>query len=53
MGFDAKEKGRNGENLLKRIESSTELLFIIIFCACVWQEILCDKAHIGNNKWEV
>lgn len=52
MGFDAKGKGRDGENLQKGIKSSTEVLFTIIFifvCMC-WQDILCDKAHNGNNK---
>lgn len=46
-----KRKGRDGENPRKGIKNSIKVLFVIIFIFLGGQDILCEKAQNGSNRW--
>lgn len=50
MVFDPRAKGKDGENLSKRINKIQKFYLLLLF---LWDHgILCDKTHSGHNKWE-
>lgn len=46
-----KKKERDSENPWKEIKNSIKVLFVIIFIFLGGQDILCEKAQNGSNKW--